>query len=124
VLIAVVAIVAFGAGYGASAYVELQRPHFVPDLARIDAYAVSADGRELTIFASIGDGDQLGSPVVTEESTKVSVKLPSFRFMPANGGFKNLAAYFVQSRVTLREPLGDRTVFDATTRQAVRRSAQ
>jgi hypothetical protein len=95
----------------------------VPDLARIDGYAVSSDGRELTVFGTVGAGDLLDVPVATEETDRVVVKLPSFRFVPANGGFKNLAAYFVQGRVALRDPLGTRRVVDATTGKAIRSSS-
>ncbi len=119
---AAAAAIAFGAGLVAYWYVELQRPHFEPDVARIEGYAVSLDGREITIFGAIGWGDLLDAPVITEEADRIQVKLPSWRFMPARGGFKNLAAYFVQARATLRDPLGGRSVIDATTGRAVPKS--
>jgi hypothetical protein len=43
--------------------------------------------------------------------------------MPARGGFKNLAGYFGRATVTLREPLGDRAVIDATTGRPLARQA-
>lgn len=118
------AAVAFGAGFAAHAYLEEQRPHFSPDTARLEGYSVSADGTVLTLYGSIGAGDQLDVPVVSEETGRVVVRVPSWRFVPAAGGFKNAAAYMVQSRVTVRDPLGDRTVVDATTGQPLRRTVQ
>lgn len=123
-LTAVIAAVAFGAGLLTYWYAEYQKPHFVPEVARVEAYAVgTADDQDLRLFSSLGEGDRLGVPVVTEESERVIVKLPAFRFVPERGGFKNLAAYLVQTRAILRQPLGTRTVIDATTGQVVPRSA-
>lgn len=119
-----IAVVAFGAGLLTYWNIELQKPHFVPEVARVEAYAVGvADDRDLRLFSSVGEGDRLGVPVVTEEADRVIVRLQAFRFMPANGGFKNLGAYNVQTRATLRQPLGARTVIDAMTGQVVPRSA-
>jgi hypothetical protein len=116
----VIAIVAFGAGLLTHWYIDYQGPHFTADVARVDAYAVSADGRELTIFGSVGAGDLPDLLITTEDTDRVVVTFRSFRFVPAIGGFKNLAAYGVQRQTTLRDPLGARTVIDATTGNAVR----
>jgi hypothetical protein len=98
ILTTVIAIVAFAAGLLTHTYIEYQKPHFTADVARVDGYAVSAD------------------------TDRVVVTFRSFRFVPAIGGFKNLAAHSVQRRTALRDPLGRRIVIDATTGNAVPRS--
>jgi hypothetical protein len=120
---AVVAVVAFGAGFVTSRYEDYQKPHFTPEAAHIDTFAMGAsDDSDLRLFATVGAGDMLDAPVVTEHADRILVTLRSFRFVPAHPGFKNLAGYRVQTRAFLREALGARLVIDATTGKVVPRS--
>jgi hypothetical protein len=121
---AAIAFVAFGAGLLTYSYVEYQKPHFVPEVVRIESYAVAAtDESDLRLLASVGEGDRLGVPIITEEADRVIVKLQAFRFVPESGGLKNLAAYSAHARAFLRQPIGARRVIDATTGQVVPRAA-
>lgn len=122
-LIPAVAVIAFGVGVLVSRYVTYDVPYFVPEDARVEGYAVSAlDDRDVRLSSLLGFGDLLDVPVVSEEASRVIVKLRAFRFVPARGGFKNLAGYQVRTRAFLREPLGNRTVIDGRTGQVVPRS--
>jgi hypothetical protein len=103
-------------------YVEQGKARYDPGTARIHTYAPGASPTELTIFFATGAGDIIEGPSITEEPTRVLVAVRTLVYVPARGTFKNLSAPLGQTTVHLREPLGDRTVIDATTLAPVARS--
>lgn len=113
--VAVVLLVVLGAAALAYAYVESGKERFEPGVARMDAYSIGSAPNELTLYFSTGAGDRVNEPVLTEELGRVLVTVRTSVYIPARGAFKDLAARLQRMTVTLNEPLGDRTVVDATT---------
>jgi hypothetical protein len=76
----------------------------------------------LTIYFAVGAGDLFGDASVSEDSQAVTVKVNTAIFQPGTGRFKNLAAYGMETTVTLEKPLGDRVVIDGGTGKSVPRT--
>lgn len=108
---------AVAAGYAYTKYLE--QDHYAAGLGRIDAYAIGGQPTVLNIYFTVGAGDVAGDASVTEDSRAVTVKVNTSVFMPGRGRFKNLAGYFKQTTVTLRDPLGERVVIDGGTGRIV-----
>lgn len=111
------ALAAVGAAYAYTLY--LSQDHYMAGLGRIDAYSIGEQPTVLTIYFIVGAGDVAGDASVTEDSRAVTVKANTSVFVPGTGRFKNLAGYFRQTTVTLKEPLGERVVVDGGTGSSV-----
>lgn len=117
---AVIFVAALAAVVAAYAYTQyLSQDHYMPGLGRIDAYSIGEQPTVLTIYFTVGAGDVAGNVSVTEDSRAVTVKANTSVFVPGTGRFKNLAGYFRQTTVTLKEPLGGRIVIDGRTGSSV-----
>jgi len=123
--VVIIVSAALGIGILTYAYVDSGMEHFEPGIARTDAYTVGPAPNELTLYFSIGAGDRVDDLIITEEARRVLVTVRTSVYVPPRGVFKDLAARLQQRSVTLTEPLGDRSVIDATTgRELARRSPQ
>ncbi len=117
VVILLSALAAVGATYAYTLYLE--QDHYAAGLGRIDAYAIGEQPTVLNIYFTVGAGDVPRDASVTEDARTVTVKVNTSVFIPGRGRFKNLAGYFKQTTVTLRDPLGERVVIDGGTGRVV-----
>ena len=117
VIILLGALAAVAAAYAYTHY--MSQDHYMAGLGRIDAYSIGEQPTVLTIYFTVGAGDVAGDASVSEDSRAVTVKANTSVFVPGTGRFKNLAGYFRQTTVTLKEPLGGRVVIDGGTGSSV-----
>lgn len=118
--------VVFGAAaaLGARTWLDLESAHFTPGVARIDGYARDPGGREITLDIAIGAGDAVDRVDVIEEAGspgRILVTVRTLVYVPPRGTFKNLAATLTTTRLTLQQPIGDRSVYDLANDRVVKR---
>jgi hypothetical protein len=99
--------------YGYTQYVS--QDHYTPGLGRIDSYSAGEQPTQLTIHFSVGAQDVVEGPIVVEDAGSITVKVNIAVFQPGTGRFKNLAAYGREMTLTLKDPLGERSVTDGGT---------
>jgi hypothetical protein len=119
-LLLLTAVAAIAVGYYYTQY--LAQDHYTAGHGRIDAYSLREPPTVLTIYFSVGAGDVAGDASVSENPQAVTIRINSSVFQPGTGRFKNLAAYGMETTVTLEEPLGDRVVIDGGTGKSVPRT--
>lgn len=105
----------------AYAYSESGTERFKPGIARMDAYSIGPAPNDLTLYFSTGAGDRADGPTITQDPLRISVTVRTLVYIPPRGAFKDLAARLQHVTVRLAEPLGDRTVVDASTGNALPR---
>lgn len=115
-LVAVLVVLVSGFEY------RLRVGHFEAGLGRIETYAATEDPRTIVIHYIVGAGDGVVGPRVIEDDKSVAVEVRISVWFPGRGIFKNLSGTFMQVRITLNDPLGDRAVIDRNTGKRILRS--